>query len=229
MVLRTTEVQGTEQAGPSLKGEKSTCRCLSYTPGRPGGILCWDSRTAGALPGQQSTPDPSSLGLPPKNCPRWRSPKHTLPSRLTRSHCNRLTLSWSCRKRMVSGGRGGAHLSGCRGYWGAVNSPHSACLVPLRTSSKIRAVEMRWLSWHKDLRAHVKPGMVACGGCVIPLPAKQRWSSSFTSKLHGQKQSGQHLRNSSCPWAPTHMYVDPHTHTHKHTTLMFLQREDYRC
>lgn len=157
MVLRTTEVQGTEQAGPSLKGEKSTCRCLSYTPGRPGGILCWDSRTAGALPGQQSTPDPSSLGLPPKNCPRWRSPKHTLPSRLTRSHCNRLTLSWSCRKRMVSGGRGGAHLSGCRGYWGAVNSPHSACLVPLRTSSKIRAVEMRWLSWHKDLRAHVKP------------------------------------------------------------------------
>lgn len=70
MVLRMTEVQGTEQAGPSLKGEKSTCRCLSYTPGRPGGILCWDSRTAGALPGQQSTPDPSSLGLPPQELPQ---------------------------------------------------------------------------------------------------------------------------------------------------------------
>lgn len=93
---------------------------------------------------------PSSLYFP-QTCPRWRSPRHTLPNRLMRSHCSRLMLSWSYRKRTVSVDV--SHLSGCQPDKGAECTGVQREL-PQRTGLG------RWLSWHKDLilnsRAHIK-------------------------------------------------------------------------
>lgn len=78
----------------------------------------------------------SSLHTLSQNSPRWRSPRHTLPNRPTKSRCNRLILFWSCRKRTVSmGGATPERVStrhGCRVYWAAATSTRLACLIPTK-------------------------------------------------------------------------------------------------
>lgn len=110
-------------------------------------VPCVCGRTT-ALPGQQSTPD-LALSIPPQNSPRWRSPRHTLPNRLMRSHCNRLTSSWSCRKRMVS--VGGATRVGVNQTQLQSTGLRQPAHAQPASSPHLRTLEPgSWLGWHKD-------------------------------------------------------------------------------